>query len=79
MPVDRRRVQAQLRCRAAYMFALRHGAWSQGAELTASHGAPGAFFDVSVTLSALGSTALAGAWRHHPDTKAAYVFRAGGA
>ena len=46
---------------AAYVFTLRRGTWSRTAELTASDAAPGDEFGYSVALSALGSTALAGA------------------
>jgi hypothetical protein len=59
---------------AAYVFRLRGGIWSQAAELTASHAAGGDQFGYSVGLSALGSTALAGAPGRQSDTGAAYVF-----
>jgi nucleoside-specific outer membrane channel protein Tsx len=59
---------------AAYVFTLRGGTWSQTAELTASDGAQGDFFGRSVALSALGTTALAGAPGHNFFTGAAYVF-----
>ena len=59
---------------AAYVFTLRRGAWSRTAVLTASHGARGDDFGQSVALSALGSTALAGAPLRHSDAGAAYVF-----
>ncbi len=58
---------------AAYAFTLRHGTWSQTAELTASDGALNDVFGSSVALSASGSTALAGA-PLHSDAGAAYVF-----
>ena len=60
---------------AAYVFRLRGGTWSQTAELTAPHAAPGDDFGISVGLSALGSTALAGAPGRNSETGAAYVFR----
>jgi FG-GAP repeat len=59
---------------AAYVFTLRRGTWSRTAVLTASHGAPGDDFGQSVALSALGNTALAGAFGRNPFTGAAYVF-----
>ena len=59
---------------AAYVFTLRRGTWSRTAVLAASHGAPGDGFGQSVALSALGSTALAGAFGRNPYTGAAYVF-----
>jgi FG-GAP repeat len=59
---------------AAYVFTLRRGTWSRTAVLTASHRAPGDGFGQSVALSALGSTALAGAFGRNPYTGAAYVF-----
>ena len=59
---------------AAYVFRLRGGIWSQAAELTAAHAAAGDQFGYSVGLSALGSTALAGAPGRKSDTGAAYVF-----
>ena len=58
----------------AYVFRLRGRAWSQTAVLAASHAAPGDDFGISVGLSALGSTALAGAPGRQSDTGAAYVF-----
>jgi hypothetical protein len=59
---------------AAYVFTLRHGTWSQTAELTAPDGARGDLFGSSVALSALGSTALVGEPFGHSDAGAAYVF-----
>jgi hypothetical protein len=59
---------------AAYVFTLRRGTWSRTARLTASNAAPGDEFGRSVALSALGSTALAGASVRHSETGAAYVF-----
>ena len=59
---------------AAYVFTLRRGTWSRTAELTASNAAPGDEFGRSVALSALGSTALAGASVRHSEAGAAYVF-----
>ncbi len=58
---------------AAYVFALRGGAWSQTAELAASRGAPNDVFGYPVALSALGTTALVGA-QAHSATGAAFVF-----
>jgi hypothetical protein len=59
---------------AAYVFMLRHGTWSQTAELTAPH--PEGFdqFGYSVALSAAGTTALVGAVGRDSYTGAAYVF-----
>jgi hypothetical protein len=59
---------------AAYVFTLRHGRWSQTAELTASHGARLDELGFSVALSATGGTALAGAIGRQAGTGAAYVF-----
>jgi hypothetical protein len=59
---------------AAYVFTLRRGTWSRTAVFTASHGAPGDGFGQSVALSAVGSTALAGAFGRNPFIGAAYVF-----
>ena len=59
---------------AAYVFRLRGGIWSQAAELTASHAAATDQFGYSVSLSARGSTALAGAPGRTSDAGAAYVF-----
>jgi hypothetical protein len=59
---------------AAYVFTLRRGTWSQTAVLTASHGARLDEVGFSVALSALGSTALAGAIGRHSEAGAAYVF-----
>jgi hypothetical protein len=59
---------------AAYVFRLRGGIWSQAAELTAAHAAALDQFGYSVGLSALGSTALAGAPGRKSDAGAAYVF-----
>jgi hypothetical protein len=59
---------------AVYVFTLRHGKWSQAAELTASDAAAGDQFGFSVALSASGSTALVAAIAHHSETGAAYVF-----
>jgi hypothetical protein len=59
---------------AAYVFTLRHGTWSQTAELTAPFSASGGGLGLAVTLSGLGSTALAGAFGRYPVTGAAYVF-----
>jgi FG-GAP repeat len=59
---------------AAYVFTLRRGTWSRTAELTASDAAPGDEFGYSVALSALGTTALAGAPFRNTSTGAVYVF-----
>jgi hypothetical protein len=59
---------------AAYVFTLRRGTWSRTAELTASDGARGDEFGLSVALSALGTTALAGASQRNAQTGAVYVF-----
>ena len=56
---------------AGYVFTLRRGTWSRTAMLT---GTRGDGFGFSVALSALGSTALAGAPFHQTLTGAAYVF-----
>ena len=50
------------------------GGYTQTGELTASDGAPGYEFGYSVALSALGTTALVGAWGNNSNTGAAYVF-----
>jgi len=60
---------------AAYVFRLRGHSWSRTAELTAPHPAQGDDFGISVSLSARGSTALAGATGRSGQTGAAYVFR----
>jgi nucleoside-specific outer membrane channel protein Tsx len=60
----------------AYVFSESGGVWSQQAELTASDGAQGDYFGVSVALS--GTTALVGAWGHNTNTGAAYVFSESG-
>ena len=62
---------------AAYAFTFRRGTWSRTAELTASDAAPGDEFGYSVALSALGSTALAGAPFRNTSTGAVYVFTKG--
>lgn len=59
---------------AAYVFGGRGSAWSPIAELTATDGAAGDNFGVSVSLSAFGSTALVGAAYHGAFAGAAYVF-----
>jgi hypothetical protein len=59
---------------AAYVFTLRRGTWSRTGELTASDGARGDEFGLSVALSALGTTALAGASQRNAQTGAVYVF-----
>jgi len=58
---------------AAYVFTLRGGTWSQTAELTVSHAAPGDL-GASVALSTQGTTALVAAPGHPSNTGAAYVF-----
>ena len=62
---------------AAHVFTLHRGTWSRAAELTASDAAPGDEFGYSLAVSALGSTALAGAPFRHTSTGAAYVFTEG--
>ncbi|MHB1544512.1 MAG: hypothetical protein ACYCS1_09745 [Gammaproteobacteria bacterium] len=61
---------------AAYLYTNSSGTWRQTAELTASDGAAGEAFGVSVALS--GKTALVGAPSHtvngHTDQGAAYLF-----
>ena len=63
---------------AAYVFVLSGGTWSQQQELTASDGAASAYFGISVSLSADGSTALIGAYAANVGVNtaqgAAYVF-----
>jgi hypothetical protein len=65
---------------AAYIFTESGGTWSQQAELTASDGAAGDMFGMSVSLS--GTTALVGAEGHkvgaNTDQGAAYVFTESG-
>jgi hypothetical protein len=58
---------------SVYVFTLRHGTWSQTAELTASHGPQFDDFGQSVALSGPGGTAVAGA-HNTIDIGAAYVF-----
>lgn len=58
----------------AYVFTLRHGRWSQTAELTASDAAPSDEFGYSVALSAAGSTVMAGVPFRETSTGTAYVF-----
>jgi hypothetical protein len=65
---------------AAYVFTLQGGTWSQTAELTASDATADDEFGISVALSALGTTALVGAFERHSEAGAAqagaaYVFR----
>jgi len=57
---------------AAYVFVQNGGVWSQQQELTASDGAAGDFFGISVSVS--GNTAVIGAYGHNLDQGAAYVF-----
>ncbi|HWG13925.1 MAG TPA: FG-GAP repeat protein, partial [Streptosporangiaceae bacterium] len=59
---------------AAISKSLGAGDYSRQAELAASDGAPNDESGFSVALSALGTTALAGAWMRHSSTGAAYVF-----
>jgi hypothetical protein len=59
---------------AAYVFTLRHGTWSQTAELTAADAAPENDFGQSVALSAAGTTALVGDSVRDADAGAVYVF-----
>ena len=57
---------------AAYVFVRSRRAWSQQAELTASDGAPGDFFGLSVAIS--GSTVVVGAPIKNSVLGAVYVF-----
>jgi hypothetical protein len=62
---------------AVYVFAKPSTGWAnatQTAELTASNGAAGDFFGVSVALSSDGSTVAAGALRGNSHQGAVYVF-----
>lgn len=59
---------------AAYVFAERSGGWAQQQELSASDGAAGDGFGVSVALNALGNEGLVGAYAHNDAEGAAYVF-----
>ncbi len=59
---------------AAYVFSLRGRAWSQTAELAASHATSDDALGDSVALSAPGSTALVGAWGRNSGTGVAFVF-----
>jgi hypothetical protein len=77
----RRDTSGMFQAGAAYVFVRAGGSWAQQAELTASDGAIGDLFGVSVSLA--GDTALVGALYHDAggklDAGAAYVFeRAGG-
>jgi hypothetical protein len=56
----------------AYVFTGSGASWAQQAELTASDGAPGNYFGVSVAISR--TTAIVGADGAHATTGAAYVF-----
>jgi hypothetical protein len=58
-----------------YVFTLRHGTWSQTAELSASHATPDSEAGGSAALSASGRTALLGADAYDSGAGAAYVFR----
>jgi hypothetical protein len=57
---------------AAYVFTGSGSTWTQQAKLTASDGAPGDEFGISVALS--GTTAIVGAYGGKSFTGAAYVF-----
>jgi hypothetical protein len=61
---------------AAYVFARAGTVWSQQAELTASDGAPGDNFGISVAIS--GFRAVVGAPAKNSGTGAAYVFTRSG-
>ena len=62
---------------AAYVFTLRGGTWSRTAELTASDAAISDAFGISVALSALGTTALVGAFGHSRHRGGVRVHAAG--
>ena len=62
---------------AAYVFTRSSGSWTQQQELTASDGATGDLFGVSVALSSDGNTALVGAYEKNSAQGAAYVFGQG--
>jgi uncharacterized protein (DUF2345 family) len=57
---------------AAYVFVSNGDTWSQQAELTASDGAPGDAFGISVSVS--GDIAVVGAYTKNSSAGAAYVF-----
>ncbi len=57
---------------AAYIFVQNGTTWSQQAELTASDGAPGDAFGLSMAIG--GGTVVAGAWGHDEGQGAVYVF-----
>ena len=61
---------------SAYIYFRDNGVWTQQAKLTASDGAAGDYFGVSVSIS--GDIAVIGAWRDNSDTGAAYVFTRSG-
>jgi hypothetical protein len=61
---------------AGYVFVRSGTSWSQQAELSASDGAAGDEFGVSVAIA--GSLAVIGAENHNSNTGAAYVFAASG-
>ena len=62
---------------AVYVFVRSGGAWSPQQELTASDGAAGDYFGVSVSVS--GDTAAIGAYVKYDSQGAAYIFhRSGG-
>src|SRR5208283_891641 len=59
---------------AAYVFTLSGATWLQQQELTASGGAAGDQFGVSLALNADGSTALTGADLNNSGQGAAYAY-----
>ncbi len=64
---------------AAHVFRRSGGAWSHEAKLTASNGAPGDNFGLSIDLSA--GRVIVGAWSHDGtdyDVGAAYIFEDAG-
>jgi len=65
---------AQSQTGAAYVFTLRHGSWSQTAELHALHAEQYESFGQSVALSGPGSMALVAAPTYVLGTGAAFVF-----
>jgi hypothetical protein len=63
---------------AAYVFKRSGTKWTQQAELTASNGAAGDSFGVSVAITAATSTAVVGADTKNSSAGAAYVFTRSG-
>ena len=61
---------------SAYIYFRDNDVWTQQAKLTASDGAAGDYFGISVGIS--GDTAVIGAWRDNSDTGAVYVFTRSG-